>query len=280
VSWRNPDRSQGSRSCTAAELLPAAAVAAIGRVRDGGDAELLDLDQPRPPGNGPAHERPAFEARVALVLPLRARARVLGVLTLCFGPSQRHFGLTERALAEELADRGAIALDNALLFGEREEADRRKDEFLAMLSHELRNPLAPILNAAAVIGQLPLDAVVRQQRDVIDRQARQMKRLLDDLLEISRITSGKVRFQRDRIDLGEAISQAIEMAMPMLEARKHTLTVAIPDGSTATAPACRRSPPTSSTTPPSSPGKAARSRWPSSAATATCRCASPTPGSG
>jgi two-component system CheB/CheR fusion protein len=109
------------------------------------------------------------------------------------------------------------------------EADRRKDEFLAMLAHELRNPLAPIVNAVHVLRLLDGDSgVLRQQRDLIERQVQQMRRLLDDLLDVSRITRGKVDLQRETTDLAVVLGGAVETSRPLLEAKQHVLTVALP----------------------------------------------------
>jgi PAS domain S-box-containing protein len=109
------------------------------------------------------------------------------------------------------------------------EADRRKDEFLAMLSHELRNPLAPILNAVQVMlmADAP-DPNVRWARDVIRRQVGHLTRLVDDLLDVSRITSGRIALRREPVDLAAAVERAVETSRPLLDARRHTLTVRLP----------------------------------------------------
>ena len=109
-------------------------------------------------------------------------------------------------------------------------ADRRKDEFLATLAHELRNPLAPIRHAAR-ISKTPsaTDAQLKWSHDVIDRQVDHMSRLLDDLLEVSRITRGKLELRRERIDLGESLAAAVGTARPLIEARGHSLTVEPPE---------------------------------------------------
>jgi PAS domain S-box-containing protein len=105
-------------------------------------------------------------------------------------------------------------------------ADRRKDEFLATLSHELRNPLAPIRTAAQMLTVANLD---REQlawaRQVIHRQVEHMARLLDDLLDVARITRGKLELRKERVDLGTVVDAAIESARPLITARKHGLTV-------------------------------------------------------
>src|SRR5471032_825401 len=107
-----------------------------------------------------------------------------------------------------------------------QEADRRKDEFLATLAHELRNPLAPIRQAAA-ISRLPqaTEAQKRWAHDVIDRQVRHMALLLDDLLDVSRITRGVLSLRRGPNELGEMLDAAVETARPLIDARKHELEV-------------------------------------------------------
>ncbi|MGI4718146.1 MAG: hybrid sensor histidine kinase/response regulator [Janthinobacterium lividum] len=101
---------------------------------------------------------------------------------------------------------------------------RRKDEFLAMLAHELRNPLAPISNAAQLLSMTALDPQrVRQSSDVIIRQVRHMTSLVDDLLDVSRVTRGLVELERERVDVRAVVASAVEQARPLIDARRHTL---------------------------------------------------------
>ena len=108
------------------------------------------------------------------------------------------------------------------------EADRRKDEFLATLAHELRNPLAPIRNAAKML-QANRGQKLSWAADIIDRQAGTMARLLDDLLDVSRIKRGTLTVRRERVRLRELVSGALETAQPLIEERGHRLTVAVPE---------------------------------------------------
>jgi PAS domain S-box-containing protein len=111
------------------------------------------------------------------------------------------------------------------------EADREKDDFIATLSHELRNPLAPIRNAVGVLRKLdPGDPRVAWCHDVIGRQTEQMAHLLDDLLDVSRLTRRQLTLRPRRLDLATAIAQAIEIAQPVIEAAGHELEVALPPG--------------------------------------------------
>jgi signal transduction histidine kinase len=109
------------------------------------------------------------------------------------------------------------------------EVDRQKDVFLACLAHELRNPLAPIRHAAQLLQAAGADPVVAQARDVIDRQARQLSRLVDDLLDIGRLQQGKLRLRRQPVELAAVLGQAVETARPVIEAGSHGLEVALPD---------------------------------------------------
>jgi PAS domain S-box-containing protein len=112
---------------------------------------------------------------------------------------------------------------------EAEVANRSKDEFLAMLGHELRNPLAPIVTALQLM-QLRGDETLYKERTIIERQVRHLVRLVDDLLDVSRITSGKIELKRERIEISEIVAKAIEMASPLIEQRRHNLKVDIPRG--------------------------------------------------
>ena len=163
-------------------------------------------------------------------LPLRARGRILGVLIASRERSRRTFTPADLTMAEALAARAAIALDNARLYKEVENADRQKNEFLSMLAHELRNPLAPIRNALTFLrmsGENDPDVI--WARELIDRQVTHLVRLVDDLLDVSRITRGKIRIELAGVDLATVISAAVETSRPLIEAGSHRLEVFLPD---------------------------------------------------
>jgi two-component system CheB/CheR fusion protein len=109
------------------------------------------------------------------------------------------------------------------------EADRRKDEFLAMLAHELRNPLAPVRNALSIL-KLKSPASPEQQwaRDLIDRQMQQMTRMIDDLLDVNRIRRGKIELKREHLELEKAVQSAVEASRPLIDQYGHELTVTLP----------------------------------------------------
>ena len=109
------------------------------------------------------------------------------------------------------------------------EADRKKDEFIALLAHELRNPLAPIRNGLQVMRLAGGDAnAVAQARDMMDRQLGHMVRLIDDLLDVSRIGQNKMELRRARVLLADVIGNAVETARPVIEEAGHELTVSLP----------------------------------------------------
>jgi signal transduction histidine kinase len=182
---------------------------AIVRVQESGKAELLDPHR--------------------AVVPLVAHGRTLGALALALGASGRIFDADSLSTATELAGRAAIALDNARLYEKIQDQDRRKDEFLAMLAHELRNPLAPISNAVHVLrerGDNP--TTVGWAGDVIGRQVRQLVRLVDDLLDVARITRGKIELKIESIDVARVVAAAVETSRPFVDAQGHALVVSVP----------------------------------------------------
>lgn len=113
-----------------------------------------------------------------------------------------------------------------------QDAERRKDEFLAMLAHELRNPLAPIQNAVGILQHLGLaDEKLTDAREIIARQLHHLSRLVDDLLDVSRITLGKVVLEKEPIEIATIIARAIETSRPTIDSRRHQLTVSLPPNS-------------------------------------------------
>ena len=144
-------------------------------------------------------------------------------------PSGRTFETADLDDAEALASRTAVALDNAKLYQDVQHADRQKNEFLSMLAHELRNPLAPIRNAVEVLRRQGSNrSGLAWAHDVIDRQVGHMVRLVDDLLDLSRITRGKIRLRPEPIEIADIVSHAVEASRPVIEARRHRLDVSLP----------------------------------------------------
>ena len=131
--------------------------------------------------------------------------------------------------AEERAERKRLEEELRRHAEELAEAHRRKDEFLAMLAHELRNPLAPIRNALHIMKLRPTeDASSQQARAVIERQVAHLTQLVDDLLDVARITQGKIALRKEWLDLAQLVQRAVETTRPLIDKRQHVLHVALP----------------------------------------------------
>lgn len=154
-----------------------------------------------------------------LELPVEARGARLATLRL--GTFGRGF---DAELAREFTCRIGPALDNGRLYAEALQADRRKDEFLAMLGHELRNPLSPMVTALHLM-KLKEGADVEKERGVVERHARHLTRLVDDLLDVSRITSGKIQLRREIVDLDSVVQRALEMVDCLFDDKAQNLQV-------------------------------------------------------
>jgi PAS domain S-box-containing protein len=164
--------------------------------------------------------------RSVITVPLVVQGEPAGLLWLGTDRGARRYGAEDLAVAEDLARRAGASLENARLFHELQEADRAKDQFLAMLGHELRNPLAPIRNAIHALRERErADPAASRLREIIDRQTQHMTRLVDDLLDVSRITSGRIELKSEAVDLNEVAVQAVETSRPAIEERRHRLVV-------------------------------------------------------
>ena len=152
--------------------------------------------------------------------PLSARGRTLGVISFLTVRSGRRFERLDLGLVEELARRAALAMDNAVLYQRAEEASRAKDEFLATVSHELRTPLASILGWTRLLRRGGL-APEKQARalETLERNARAQTRLVEDLLDVSRIVSGKTRLNVETAELGRIVEAAVDSIRPSAESR-------------------------------------------------------------
>ncbi len=140
------------------------------------------------------------------------------------GKLDGEFTSDDRAIVTQLALIAAVAIDNAELYEELRAQDRHKDEFLATLAHELRNPLAPIRSALEVMRLSGADqSALEDSQTMIDRQVQQMVRLIDDLLDLSRISRGKIELRKERVDLAAVLESAIETSRPLIEESGHRL---------------------------------------------------------
>jgi signal transduction histidine kinase len=178
-----------------------------------------------------------------LAVPLRVDGRVEGGISAVRLGGAPPFTTDDVAFAEEIAAHAALAISHARkreeLVAERqrlsevlasaEVASRAKDEFLAMLSHELRNPLSPIVTALHLM-RLHAPEVTARERSVIERQVAHLVRLVDDLLDVSRVIRGKIRLEWRVVELNEVIARAVEQASPLLEERRHALFLDVAEG--------------------------------------------------
>lgn len=136
------------------------------------------------------------------------------------------FTLEDEAILVQLAAIAAVGIENARLYEQVREQDRRKDEFLATLAHELRNPLAPIRTGLTVLKLVKSPEDMNAAREMMERQVGHMVRLIDDLLDVSRITRGKVELKPERVDIRDVIDAALEVTRPIVEANNHELIIA------------------------------------------------------
>ena len=197
-------------------------------------AEISDRDLDRGAAD-PEHGRLLREIglRSLIVVPLTAGGERLGSMAFARGSSDR-YDESDVRVAEEIGRRAAVALRTAQLFRAAEEArkqaeaaSRAKDEFLAMLGHELRNPLAPIVTALQLL-KLRGDLKPGREQAILERQVKHLIRLVDDLLDISRVTRGMVELRRAPLDLHTVVARAVELASPLLEQKRHSFTARVP----------------------------------------------------
>jgi PAS domain S-box-containing protein len=166
--------------------------------------------------------------RAVHATPLVTRSgKVVGVLATCFRrvhvSSER-----EKNLIDVFARQAVDFIENARLYSQLREAHRRKDEFLATLAHELRNPLAPISNSLNLLRLLDdLNPAAERVREIMERQVSHMVRLVDDLLEISRITRGKISLRKQTVELAAIVRSAVETSRPLIEAAGHQLAITL-----------------------------------------------------
>jgi PAS domain S-box-containing protein len=135
----------------------------------------------------------------------------------------------DEATLSQLAAIAAVGIENAWLYDSLREQDRRKNEFLATLAHELRNPLAPLQSGLDILQMSHKDEPTSKVREMMARQLTHMVRLVDDLMDVSRVSRGKVELKRSRTRLQEIVEIAVEASAPLVKAHKHDLTVSVPE---------------------------------------------------
>jgi signal transduction histidine kinase/ActR/RegA family two-component response regulator len=158
-----------------------------------------------------------------------ARWMAYKVLTL---PDASGRPIAFATVSQDMTERKRMEDDLRKLAADLSEADRRKNQFLAMLSHELRNPLAPVSNAVGALrlGMRDPEAV-QSASEMLERQVRQLARLVDDLLDMSRITRGRIELRKERVELARVIDQAVETVRAMFTSMNHELTLTVPEES-------------------------------------------------
>ena len=228
MAWTTSDPELPLLTASMLEITDAPLSEAIARVRESGKPEMIERDPEGPPSSRVVLPR-GLTAHTLMLVPLLVRGRRLGVLTLALEATPRRFEADTPPMVTELATRAATAIDNALLFRKIQDEDKRKNEFLAMLAHELRNPLAPISNAVHILRVSDGDAAkLAWARELIARQLKQLVRLVDDLLDVSRITRGKIELKIEAVDVAQVAAAAIETSRPNIDANRHTLSIQLP----------------------------------------------------
>jgi signal transduction histidine kinase/CheY-like chemotaxis protein len=164
-----------------------------------------------------------------ICVPLIVSGQPWGILTFATAESGRRYTEADLALAMDLANRAAVAIENNRLYYALREADRRKDEFLATLAHELRNPLAPVRNALEMLKQVGSSNPAAQgARAMMARQLAHMARLIDDLMDVSRITRGKLALRKEKVDLSAIIRDAADVCRSSYAERCHDIRITLP----------------------------------------------------
>ena len=193
------------------------------------EAEVVLVDSGAAAGatvaDGDGTAEPFAGSRLAVPLVTRA-GKALGELRVSGKPAG--FDNEDEAVLTQLALVGAASMENARLYERVRAQDKRKDEFLATLAHELRNPLAPLRSGLAVIAKAQTLEATVPIRQIMERQVGHMVRLIDDLLDVSRITSGKIRLRLEPLEVKKVLEAAVEVSRPFIEAARHTLDVHLP----------------------------------------------------
>jgi signal transduction histidine kinase/ActR/RegA family two-component response regulator len=170
-----------------------------------------------------------------LAVPLQVKGEIIGVISTAHREI-RTFSQADIDLLQAFADQAALAMRNVQLFAreqtaraEAEAANRAKDQFLALLAHELRNPLAPIVTATTLLRRPDAPAaVVEQSAGIVARQAGNLARLLDDLLDVSRITRGRIELRPETVSIADAVTRALETTRPLVDERGQIVSVQLP----------------------------------------------------
>jgi PAS domain S-box-containing protein len=184
---------------------------------------------------GPEHLAAVRDLGVCsyMCVPLRTHGRTIGVLTFVAGQSGRHYGASDLQFAQDIASRAALAVENSRAYEQVRRANRVKDEFLATLSHELRTPLNAILGYSRMLksGMVSSDRLPRAV-EIIHKNAAALAKIVEDVLDVSRIVSGKLRLKTQPLDLGPLLALSVETVQPAAEAKGITLQAVMEPGLT------------------------------------------------
>ena len=220
VAWRHADPAKETLLQTLGEIYRASSESPssfVWRTMSTGRSELVPDVAPEVAApiaaNGPLFEiYQRLSPRSFLTVPMAARGETLGTLLVATAESRRPLGPADLELAEELAARAALAIDNARLYNRAEAASRAKDSFLAALSHELRTPLTPVLLRVAALAATPeLPVKLRTDLRMIQRNVELEAKLIDDLLDLTRITRGKLSLHFEVVGVHEVLQHVVEI---------------------------------------------------------------------
>jgi PAS domain S-box-containing protein len=220
--WTAP----GALSTVGAYSLDLFGARAASDMREGRTLRICDVDRELAQGDGAAMFN-AIACRAIICCPLVKDGKLVAMMAV-HQDRPRQWSDDDVALVEQSVERSWAHIERLRAGEALREADRRKTEFLAILAHELRNPLAPIRNGLQVMRMAEHDrATVARVRDMMERQVTQMVTLVDDLLDIARITRGNLELKPLRVELRELVASAVETSMPLIEANRHQLVLDI-----------------------------------------------------
>jgi signal transduction histidine kinase len=169
--------------------------------------------------------------RSMIVVPLLARGQNLGALTFATAASGAHYSSLDLAFAEEIAHRAALAIDNARLYQHATKATRTRDELIAVVSHDLKNPLATIVATAELLSRTEApDEKRRRWVESLRKSADAMKHLIEDLLDIARIEAGRLTIEEQRCEVGGLLGEALDLMQPLAQQKRLRLEKRLPGG--------------------------------------------------
>lgn len=238
VAHLDPTQTEAARALPRRFELRDGAPVGVRRVLRAGESELVPLVTDsllRAAAAEPEH--PALltrlQARSYMIVPLRARGHTLGAVTFVASGSGRRYGPSDLALAEDLCQRASLAIDNARLFGESRRATRAREDLLAIVSHDLKNPLGVVQLASALLLRgrpgAPRDEQVHKQAGRIQAASERMSRLISDLLDWGRIEAGRLPLEPGVLSAAGLVSEAVESVRPLAEARHLQVHAELPD---------------------------------------------------